>query len=384
MIINDNLFDMNTKPALKFLKKLKIDSEICLALSEDQFRKGRKTQRLQRGNLNLLEKVTVCCTSPVIFADGERLHYKLTSCQTNFIVNADILGPSELPTVAKEMKQTILGANKLSKAESVLPPDQPVVLFHHEKHPKLWGEIWKQLNATRVCAFNSGSGIIGQSILMYTGDLKALLFVSNEAQRKVLHKNVMSWLMGMSEKPDNKFSLSREQIITKLGLPEDEESDVPAPGAAKTLIPGLPVRADEGADDASQDEEAAALGKAHADASSSAGDSSDEETVASNSGDSGDEDEKQEVKTPNQKRARKGQVKEEDVMSGEAVDTPRPPRKKPRAETALPMKGLTAGDIASAKAGRPKGRGGGRRTKPAQAEEDDLDDLLFGDDAQQC
>ena len=134
MIVSDNLSDVNGKVAHKMLKKLEVKQQISAALSETQLRAQRGGLSC-RGNLNIIEHISVCSTSAVVFASGERLYYTGTSCQTNFIVNADVPQAHQLTKVRKYVKQAILGQNKLSKCEAVLANDADVILFHHEKDP---------------------------------------------------------------------------------------------------------------------------------------------------------------------------------------------------------------------------------------------------------
>ena len=363
----DNLSDSNAKVALKFMKKIEMKQQISVALSETQLRAQRGGLSC-RGNLNIIENISVCGTHPVNFAMGERLFFKGTSCQTNFIVNADVPQTDQLTKVRNDVKQAIIGPNKLSKCESVLANDDEVILFHHEKDPKLWQELWKQLSATRVITFNSGSGLIAESLLKYDG-LKSWLLVFNEAQRKVVHGNIMTFLMNESKKPRNKFSLDRKSIIDKLGLPPDENVNVPAPflpqlpkpAPGPDSGPGAPSHVTGEADDGSAP--AGHTGapshvpsEADDDAvpSSPAEDEMDGEALSGKGDEEGEEEEQEEeevaVRPPPMKRAKKSKAgKKGDGVDGDGTE------------------GLV-------KKGRGKGRGRGRGRKSIGAAQPGIDD----------
>lgn len=148
------------------MKKLEVKQQISVALSESQLRSQRGGMSC-KGNLNIIENISVCSVVPVIFTTGDRLFFKGTSCQTNFIVNADVPQADQLAKVRKDVKRGILGRSKLSKCEAVLANDADVILFHQEKDPEFWQELWHQLGATRVITLNSGSGLIAESVLKH-------------------------------------------------------------------------------------------------------------------------------------------------------------------------------------------------------------------------
>lgn len=174
----------------------------------------------------------------------------------------------------------------------------------------------------------------------------------------------MMFLMRASQEPSKKFSLKRETIIAKLGLPPDDTVPVPA-----SLLPRLPetgTMANEGA----EENEGAELQENEGadDVPSSMADSDVDGQSMEESGDDGADDEQDadEVQVPPAKKSRKANVAKQDAVVDEG--------------------GIEAPVINGRGKGRGRGRPRGSKQKEAggataaedNQQEDILDEQLFG------
>ena len=150
---------------------------------------------------------------------SDRKHHKSTTTHTDSIINIHTNNKDWI-TGPKSCKEAIHGQCNLQDREQDLDAETAVWMFPWEKSIPLAEDLLQHAGANGLLLGSPGSG--NWIIAAIQCKIKVMALTKNKAHQDFLVRLLEEWFILQSTKSTSPFFYSREAIIRKLMLPEDE------------------------------------------------------------------------------------------------------------------------------------------------------------------
>ena len=145
-----------------------------------------------------------------------RLYYQLTTTASDVIIQAEDMDCPQF--LEQQEKMGILG--HLQPSEKMLKPTDKVMLYHWEKHEKLYEELLHHFQLSSLTTASCGRLPLLKACVRR--GVRCLALYRNKAHGDVLRRDMIAWMYEESlTNPDSGYYLKRQDLIEQLGLDPD-------------------------------------------------------------------------------------------------------------------------------------------------------------------
>ena len=171
---------------------------------------------------SLSEQWAYCTHRPFRVPRQERMYYKLTTTDTDAMLQADKLADADNVMVSKELKESIHGSTGIPRSERGMKPSELVPLYSKERNFKVWREHLHTLQAKRAVVATPGGGPLLKALIQ--AQCKALLISRSETLTRHLQSFAQNYLSSEIQfNTECEWYTPRSAVIKKLGLSPDED-----------------------------------------------------------------------------------------------------------------------------------------------------------------
>ena len=218
LLLSDGQHFRNLSQVLKLVKGCKDEFPLVVTYKEGSVVDNASKGAVRSGR-DIVENMCYCSLRNMPTNHAHRLHYNLTTCASNAIIQVDRLPADDLPQVRKDVKVLIHGLSNLPRTERAFPDNALIPLHSHCKNKMIFKELCHTASAKRVVT-PTPQPIMLKALVDH--GVKTLVIYKNDAHYDFLFKYIKRHIaMEATTNVRCPYYISRAKIISKPGLEPD-------------------------------------------------------------------------------------------------------------------------------------------------------------------